>query len=554
MNSQFFKIINKLESLEVWLNQFNFEKFSLPFLVIAVLIFTGFVVNLPYFSLVTSEEKLYAGMAIKNFIGHGASLTNWLPNYTTRVDGSPFVYTHLNDLPSQLSYLLSKISFRVEWMRFVYLSVTILSFLILFKIMYTKYGSLLAFASLGFLYSKWTLVFADHLHVPFSFLVSIIALAIALNRKENGNRYLVLSLLNILFAASFSWFAAVNLTVFTIGIALIDYRGCRRYITIVLLVGYLLTLCLAKIYLNSLYLGSDVASQEIIQTISNRITGVPNINEMFNLFNSKGIVLWGYQIQNKFYFYEYIGHLLERHSLKLAKLFFLILLLYLINSKSFKHYFFTYKSDILTIVVFLISLSSWNFLFPAHANGYSNPLLGGFYLFIVLALIFLIFHQVLVTSAIKFNWLIYFFCLSWMMITNLNLVHKNNSTSFEKLPVEMQNLLDGKSVFTNISVIFLGYSLPNSFIFGRCEPSAISNSDPTKCYNFFENISTDTRSKSALEHPQYFVFSENLVSGNTAWTSPYELKRYKEILQMKLGPPLKIFMADGVKFEVYEIL
>lgn len=522
------------------------------FVFLCISIFIIFEITSPYFSLPTSEEKLYSAMAIKNFINHGAHSTSWLPNYTTRENGLPFVYTHLNDFPSQIGYMLIKIGFKEQWLRFIYLSATILSFFLLYRTAYSKYGIYLTLGTLGFLYSKYTLIFADHLHVPLSYLAHIFAFVIALNRKESPVKYFALMSLTVVFSAFFSWFVTLNIIIFILLLALLDYQGARRYFVVFSFIVLFLFLCLAKIYWNGLYLGSYIARQEIVQTISNRIFGAPTASEMFDLFNSHGIVLWGYQLKKAFILFDYFNQIFWVYIFKLLKICLLILILYLFNPKAFKFNFLKYKSDILTFIIFIVSLSGWSILFPAHANGYSNPVLASFYSLVICTLPLLVIVQIsrysfpIVERSVCLIFLLYF------ILNNVNFFNKMDSYSGQ-LPVEMQEFLSGKSIYTNISSIFLGYSLPSSFIFGRCEPTAISNFDSRKCYNFFENVTVDAESKYASEHPEFFVFSKDLLSGNSPWTSPIQLEKYKEILYSELGAPVKIFIDGPITFEVYKL-
>lgn len=517
--------------------------------------------NSSYLTLPTAEEKLYSLVTIKNFLEHGPAHTGWLSNYSTRDDSLPNVYTHLIDFPSIFSFILIKIGFTMEMIRLIFISITFISFIFLFIFFNKKFGVVWGLASIGYLFSSYTLLFADHLHVPLSFLTVVLSLILSLNRHIDISRYYFLSSILLVFSAMFSWFVTVNILIFNLLLVLFDhFKNSQKILKYsCFYISLFILLIILKIGINSVYLGLNIALNEIILTIQNRIIGKPSVDELLTFFNNNGIVLWGYQDKDPFNFFEYLLNIFLKYSSGIFNIIFLIYIIFLTDKNKFLTIIKKYKNEIITLIIFLFSLNAWNIFFPAHAQGYLNPIIVPFYFMLLFGLLIItvksnisLLSNYFSSLKIYYSYIIVLPIIFFIIFKNISIFNERSSIFYDKLPDKMFELLNESSIYTNFSGIFLGYYLPKSFIFARCTPQAILNKDPTQCFNTFENISRDIDSKNASNNPKFFVFSKQLISGGMAWTSHDDLIVYEKILDSAFGNPL-IFNVDGIKFSIYKI-
>src|SRR5205085_2371319 len=109
----------------------------------------------------------------------------------------------------------------------------------------------------------------DHLHWPLTLLVHPLAALIALRHlRTPSNTLIFLGALNIALAASFSWFAAFNLVVFSWLLALFNQGRHRTRAFAAVATGMFAACVIGKILWNGVYLGQLVAWQELALTVS----------------------------------------------------------------------------------------------------------------------------------------------------------------------------------------------------------------------------------------------------------------------------------------------
>ena len=273
----------------------NLDKILIILLTNVIASYIFFILKVPFINNYSHEEKLLSLISVKNFNEDGLLFTSLLPNYSINKDTTPFVYTHLNDLPSVINYYLLKIYNSEQILRISYSLITLSACVALVKAFSKKIPITLIIASFFyFITGKYYINVIDNLHYPMTLLVlSIQILIINLNSEK---KLIFLTSINILVASLFSWIACLTI-ISGVVLYYIAYKKNEAIKVGLLLIFVFLITIIGKLFLNASYLGYEIAYKELLFTIANRITGIPSYQDLKEFFAVNGIVLWGSQVQ-----------------------------------------------------------------------------------------------------------------------------------------------------------------------------------------------------------------------------------------------------------------
>ena len=113
-----------------------------------------------------------------------------------------------------------------------------------------------------------------------------------------------------------------------------------------------------------------------------------------------------------------------------------------------------------------------------------------------------------------------------------NLLYHKKYIHFEP-PNELNEIIKGKIVYTNISAVFIGYFQNEIHLAGRCLPESVSKQIIGNCNNIFENV-YDVSTFEKFSNPDYFIFNNQLISGNMSYTKEKDLIWYEKYLDENL--------------------
>jgi hypothetical protein len=536
-------------------NRLDLNSTLAKFLTYSIILFLcacGLLVHmrLPFLSSFGPEEKLLSMQAALNYYINGILDTNSLPNYSTRIGATPFVYTHLNDLPAIIIYIFKLFNLDGAYLKGFFLCCTLIGG-------YQFYG---AFLKVFSRHLALILTFAlmlnpeiyqnfDHVHWPLTFLTyGIFLKCITLDDGKNTFKTNFIVIFLIIFSSLYSWFATIELAVFSLllGVFITQYR----YLAVRAIVA-LIAAVLLKVFLNASYLGLETAITEVMYTLSNRIIGKPGYEELNEYFNNNSIVLWGSARRGYGFLFQYYYQFVLKYYGYFLVPTILFLFAKVLQASRFKR---IVNNEIISLKIyssFIVGLFSWSLLFPAHSAGYASPPLNAFVATLPLASIIFFIHKNIFSVSIGYDrrsgiavtfsvlqlflkiLFIYFLMISIKIgvsgIVNFN--HLNKQV-FSGPPQEILTAIEGKVVFTNISVIYIGAFAPESYVVGRCPPVAIEVRDSSRCFNTFESRSLPPVMQ-MLSDPDYFLFVNGYLSGNSPWTSPSDLLKFKQILLEK---------------------
>lgn len=524
----------------------------------------------PFLTASAVEEKLYALQVAANFHANGLGATFGLSNYSTRTGAEPFVYTHLIDLPAYVIYALESLTA----IKYFFTLVNILAIYCFWRL-FRNYASPLVAALLlaCFALSDSINMQHDHLHWPLTLLVHALAALLALwQLRVRSMTPVFLAALNIIFAATFSWFAALDLAAFSVLVALFN-RGRFHTAALAVCAVLVLVVCVAgKILWNAAYLGLPVALEEITLTISNRAVGRPGYEDLQSFFNEHGIVLWGAPSRTLGFLLIYYVKFGIGVAQTLA-----IGVLAVVAAASFRlsraRAILRREYPRLSILAAMfISLLAWDLVFPGHSAGYTNPLfqaLGPLFGLILLACLvqqglFSVPGVYATTNPARIIWAIArstFLLLLIALLSATILLYEKRALSYATMvrkeyggpPQEVIRQLSGRTAYTNLSVIHLGYFANDAALAGRCTPQAALRRDPRHCYNVFESLSKEP-SRARMFDPDLFVFTRIHLSGNAPWREGHELDEFHRILErnfVKIGQyPDPYHPAD---WEIYDL-
>ena len=522
---------------------FSYYIYFLLFLVIFALTF----LNANYLNIPTLEEKLYSLQAIRNW--HISNDNHFfIPSYNTKAFSEPFYYTHLFDLPSVIYYFI----FIIFGQKLIYISIfnlfiTLIGVFVLFNTLEHLIGIKYATISIAvILFNSNSFLLLNHLHWPITFLLYSYCYKL-INFENNFTKKYILLLATSCLT---SWFSAVSIFLmcsmfffYNFRSATITYNKNSSVSNFILFVFSFILLIALKIYQNYLVLGLNTSLNELLFTISNRIIGIPDFNSLVHFFNSNNIVLWGApRSTSSSDLFESLYIILNKFLNKYSLLFFLTsILLILLNAYKINPLskYITNKVLLFKFLIFYIAIFGWNIFFPSHALGYINP-----FIFIVTNVAIIIFfidllNQFLLYKFKSFNLstIFYEFIFSMSTLIFLSLYILTNFKRIDPVIFNDSQLifsnqrfskLDGLTIKTNMSSIYLGYFLPNSLIAGRCTPDSLSETNLKNCLNIFTKL--DEKTKTQLDKSDVFIFSRNYLSGNMLWTSSEELIIFENIL------------------------
>jgi hypothetical protein len=290
--------------------------------------------------------------------------------------------------------------------------------------------------------------------------------------------------------------------------------------------------------------------------LGNRSIGEPSYESLRNFFDENYLVLWG----NPGLTDNTIGPLEWLLSLNLVKIVFGISCVVAQIFICFTNIVFSEKKYQKLYVAGIISLCAWDVLFFKHANGYTNPILDGVLFASTLltayfgGMRFVSDKEYMVGWSYKLSTA--FICATLSFYSLARITVNSDATKSYVLPQELESLLKGKVVLTNMSAIFLQHDLPQTLVLGRCEPGVLDNFDTKEhCLNYFYS-SKDGEFAADAGKPDYFVFARAPMSGNMRWSSDTNLALFQSILDTQLNEP-KIFAVDhvdrGLDLNVYSL-
>ena len=542
--------LNLVVILAIWnhLARARYPAIAVSLLTIAILSLAFWLqLHTPFLTAFAVEEKLYALQAAANFRNNGIGATLGLSNYSTRTGAAPFVYTHLVDLPAYVIYALGSLTA----IKYFFTLVNALAIYFFWRLFRNYAPPLTA----GLLVACFALSGSinmqhDHLHWPLTLLVHALAALLALwQLRGQSTAPVFLAVLNIAFAASFSWFAAFDLAAFTVLVALFN-KGRFKTSATAIYATLTLAACVAvKLLWNGAYLGIPVALEEITLTIANRAVGRPGYENFQEFFNEHGIVLWGAPARSLYFLVDYYLRFGAGAAQTIAIGAVGVLAAAFFHPSRARAIARKEYPRLSVLAAMFLSLLAWDVAFPGHSAGYSNPLfqaLGPLLGFVLLACLlqrglFSVPNAYAVTNPVRIIlgvartafvlFIVIFLTLTMLLYTKraqsyAAMAHR----SYEGPPKEVIEHLSGRTAYTNLSVIHLGYFAPSAALAGRCTPNAALERDPRHCYNVFESLSKEP-SRSRMFNPDVFVFTRIHLSGNAPWREGNELEEFHRILE-----------------------
>jgi hypothetical protein len=118
------------------------------------------------------------------------------------------------------------------------------------------------------------------------------------------------------------------------------------------------------------------------------------------------------------------------------------------------------------------------------------------------------------------------------MINIMDILYQKKYVYFEP-PNELSDTIKGKVVYTNISAVFIGYFQNEIHLAGRCLPESVGKDIIGNCNNIFENV-YDVSTHKKFSNPDYFIFNNQLKSGNMSYTKEKDLIWYEKYLDEKM--------------------
>lgn len=518
------------------------------------------------------EEKLYALQAAKNFTVNGFFATNGLSNYA-RIDSEPAIYTHLIDLGAYIIYFFHFLNADFLPLKIFFFLIILANIFIVFKI-FTKFvSSSWAFFIAVFnvttpsFFCLWT-----ELHWPMTLLsVNIAAISLLLIYECRRRLFLFLFLINLIFSSFFSWFAALGILTTSFFVTFLFNKNKIFKQLFFYSFSVFLILVFLKLIWNASYFGFSIELKEILMTLTNRIYGYPSSLDMQEFFNNSGIVIWGAASSSTKIL---LGYFWQLFTSLLFPLFFI-----------FSAFFFILRSRLMKNKLLILFAAyfgqiGWAIVFPAHMLGYGNMILyislNTFLLLLVilfsLSLVdFISGKKIPFANNISSYFKSIFFAnilnkyrnilvdflkftgavlssLFLLYLTNINVDFYNKAKKGFAIPAELNQLINHKVIYTNISSIYLSYFADSALISGRCTPDSIIKMSPHYCFNNFEKVSENLV---ALSNPNYFIFNRDYRSGNTLWSTDKQLDDFQVILDSHLIKDAELIDKGGSIWTIY---
>ena len=534
---------------------------SIPLIILTYLSYIHIISTLPFPAGGFLPEYILEYIGAKNYIDYGF-LKNWLIlDYSPSPlpEDHPYLYTHQLGLPSLIIAILLKLEFTLTYIRLFFSIISILGLLYFYRILIKTTNdywiSLLLFLVFLSGYNQ-TFIYLDHFTHAFyyvCFFGGTYSLINYLEAKKNLNLIIYLFYLTLSLVTNILCF--FPLLVASIFIAY--YFGSFKKLLGPLLISVVIMLFLI-LTRNMLYFGPKIAFLDIIYTISNRVTGIPNRFELLDFYRTNGIVLWGVSIINGENFINWIKEILF-NPLKVINIF-------LISFVVINFYFNKTKiifNDFKLLVLILISTFSWHIIFLAQGSIYTWPFLNKMVYVIFTGFIYynvkfiLLNQKVFIQSITGLNVkkeyklisiLVILACLiSFLSFSKniLNLQNYNFKKSESITGIFDENLYSKENphplIYTNLDGVVGSYFLPGAKVVGGCTSLGMIENKIELCPSTFL--------RSQVGHGDYVLFGRQFIGGSSDCTDFVCL----EAFQKKLDNELEFVAQNKYEIRLYKI-
>ena len=472
------------------------------------------------------EEQILNYMAGRNFVTHGFLSRGFITDYSIDPDTNspPLYYTHFPPLPSIIIGALELLGVEglpnVRMVMNVIFAIGLAFVALFFKKHLSSWHAIGVVLFLGF---NFRTVLSNSDHVTYAYWFGLTFLALwSLTIREKPSRYLWFGMLS-LFLISWINYIQVVFTASTMillwAMRLPNFTWKRLVIGgIVLGIGLF-----AHLLQNIIVLGWDIAVQDMLSTLGNRIFGVPGRAELLQFAQENDLVLWGVSelapIESRF---SWIFNELRLHMIQiLIALSGIGLLAYFRRSK-------TLVPSIKLVLVFTISSISWYFIFQAHGQAAPLPMtialpiamVSGFFIGELAPCIADQFSELSQRRAINRGFrkfipsglmIILASIVIWQGFT-LSIVSTTDSRSlYSPATVGELEILEeykGEGFWTNVTPHLVGY-YTEDWVVGQMPLEAVKNGDVSQA--FVTTLAKDSSTWDVASVPHYFFLSVNNV-------------------------------------------
>lgn len=455
-----------------------------------------------------AEEALFEYVPGQNFALKGFNRLIWLPDYSTdfKKDSQPIFYTHNPPLPSIIQGLIIKIGLNIFQSRIIYILISLvgIGFLYLFianiaSITAAIFSSILLIINFsGFL----SLAANNHYALGFPLLFGYLWA----HSIQSPKKYLIVPV--IFLIASLTSYAFLPFIIILEFLFFIFQKDRKLFFSSI---GAAIGGIMIHIVQNIIALTPAIAWQDIWLTISNRLYGIPNRQELLNFYQNHNLVLWGADkllIQNSMG--AYIHSVLIPFRLFKTSLFIAIISAFILCAKhqgnfyknrqilipAFSAFFIWHASIVQTIgayppifhiflAIFLgIILSDLLYVFIKDYRFDKLPVKNiAIKIAILLAIIMIVFKYLAWTGKFK---------------------NDDGLINLLKTTEEYQ----GKTFFTNLSMPHIISFKTGNWVVGSCLPDGLLNLDTSRCYSKF------TALKGEYLIPDYILLSSRSFAFN----------------------------------------